>query len=87
MRTDINIHYHDREYLEFRNSGTYRLWLAVVFSAVVALRKSRGRDKWARSFLFDENNPFVEAVFDQLNIDPDAMRKRVREEVTSPDNL
>jgi len=51
--------------------------------AVEALRKSSGKDERARLFLFDENNQFVDAVFDQLDIDPDVMRKRVAEKVMS----
>jgi len=83
MRTDININYQD-EYLDCgRDSGPYRLWLAVTFAAVEALKKSGGKDERARSFLFDKNNPFVEAVFGQLEIDPNVMRKRIGEKVTS----
>jgi len=82
MRTDVNPKYQNQEYFEcWRDSGSYRLWLAVIYSAIEALKKSSGKDERARSFLFDENNQFVEAVFDQLNIDPCVMRKLVREEV------
>jgi len=84
MRTNNNLNYQDKENLELGSySGAYRLWLAVTYSAVETLRKSSGKDERARSFLFDENNQFVEAVFDQLNIDPSVMRKRVREKVTA----
>lgn len=88
MKTAANINYQDEEYRENgRDSGAYRLWLAVTFSALKALRKSNGKDERARSFLFDENNPFVEAVFDKLGIDPDVMRKWVREKVASYEEL
>lgn len=73
----------DQDYLEYmRDSGPYRLWLAVIFSAMEALRKGSGKDERAREFLFDKNNPFVEVVFHQLDIDPDVMRKKVRDKIT-----
>ncbi len=60
-----------------RDYGTYRLWLTVTLQAATQYRRSRGRDEQARSFLFDEN-PFLEDVCDQLEIDPDAMRERLK---------
>lgn len=62
-----------------RDHGTYRLWLTVTLQAATQYKRSRGRDEQARSFLFDEN-PFLEEVCEQLEIDPDAVRERIKKD-------
>jgi len=81
METDID--YQNEEIFgSGRDSGAYRLWLTVTLSAVNIYKESRGKDKQAGSFLFDEN-PFIEGVCDRLGIEPDAIRERVKRSVTS----
>jgi len=78
------IDYQNEEYLDHAcDDGVYQLWLAVTFDAVKTFKVSRGKNESAKSFLFEENNPFVEAVCDQLYISPEVMRERIREKVTS----
>jgi len=82
----IEIDFQSEEYFNPRiDSGAYRLWLAVTFQAADRYKRSRGRDEQARSFLFDEN-PFLEGVCDQLEIEPDAIRGQLKKRITSWDN-
>jgi len=81
METEID--YQSEEYFDSRHdSGAYRLWLAVTFQAADRYKRSRGKDEQARSFLFDEN-PFLEGVCDQLEIEPDAIREKLKKRITS----
>jgi len=65
------------------DTGVYKLWLAVTFDAVREYTGSRGKNQLAKSYLFEKDNPFVEAVCDYLYISPEAMRERVNEKITT----
>jgi len=78
VKLETDIDFQSEEYFDGgRDSGAYRLWLTVTLSAANTYKESRGKDKQARSFLFDEN-PFIEGVCDQLGIEPDAIRERIQ---------
>jgi len=84
MEIDIDVpseEYFNREH----DSGAYRLWLTVTLQAADMYKRSRGKDEQARSFLFDEN-PFLEEVCDQLEIEPDAIREQIKKRITSWDS-
>lgn len=60
-----------------KDNGSYRLWLAVTIKAVEALKDSMGIDGLAWSWLFDEN-PFFEAVYENLEIDVEVFREKLK---------
>ncbi len=80
---EFDIDYEGEEYFKSgQDSGAYRLWLAVTYQAADMYKRSRGKDERARSFLFDEN-PFLEGVCHQLEIELDAMREQIKKRITS----
>jgi|GEM_PF-2481201 len=56
------------------DSGTIRLWVAVLLYSVKNIS-----DPVCRDFILDRDNPFSGAVFDQLKINPDKFRKKLEE--------
>lgn len=58
------------------HSGVYRLWLAVALHAIQSLKTGENIGS-ARTFLFDPDNPFLDAVCDGLQIEPESLRERV----------
>jgi len=58
-------------------SGVYGLWLRVTCDAYNNLFLY-GTES-AEDFIFDRNNQFFDMVADQLNYEPDTLRKRIRQ--------
>ena len=82
----IDVDFQSEEYFTQRvDSGAYRLWLAVTLQAAELYKRSRGKDVQAKSFLFDEN-PLLEHVCDQLEINPAAIREQLMKRITSWDS-
>lgn len=72
----------EQDYVEQSERGAeYSLWLRVTLLSVWEL-KHRQCNEAAKAFLFDEGNPFFEAVCDGLGCEPEAIRERLRKTVT-----
>jgi hypothetical protein len=76
MKNGINLDAMEDE--NFSRSGIYGLWLQVTCEACKNFIRYRGT--LAESFLFDRDNQFFDMVADQLNFEPDALRKGIRHE-------
>ncbi len=69
------------------DGGIFRLWLAVTTSAFFALKKAnRECALGARDFLFG-NNPFVDYVAEKMDLEPTALRERMKKALTRPGHL
>ncbi|MGD0276815.1 MAG: hypothetical protein ABSB79_12335 [Syntrophales bacterium] len=60
-------------------SGVYMLWLAVTIDAFFTLRDGLGNEGMARGWIEDPDNIFFDAVCEQMEFSPDALRERIRE--------
>ncbi|MGD0275388.1 MAG: hypothetical protein ABSB79_04930 [Syntrophales bacterium] len=60
-------------------SGVYELWLAVTIDAFFTLRDGLGNEGMARGWIEDPDNIFFDAVCEQMEFSPDALRERIRE--------
>jgi hypothetical protein len=60
-------------------SGVYKLWLAVTIDAFFTLRDHLGNERMAREWIEDPDNIFFDAVCEQIEFSPEALRERIRE--------
>jgi hypothetical protein len=58
-------------------SGVYMLWLAVTIDAFFTLRDGFGNKTIARGWIEDPDNIFFDAVCEQMDFLPDALRERI----------
>jgi hypothetical protein len=63
------------------DSGAYRLWLRITLLCVLDFFKYGARSGHAMEFIFDKNNIFFNFVCDQLGIDPERSRRKIKEVV------
>ena len=60
-------------------SGEVALWMTVLIDAVLTLRDGGGYQAMAWGWIEDQENPFFDAVADEMGYAPDALRERIRE--------
>jgi hypothetical protein len=58
--------------------GPIALWLTVTLDAFLTLKRIRGADM-ARSWIFDPENFFFDAVADAIGYSPEGLRQRIQE--------
>lgn len=61
---------------EHPRGGAFALWLRITRLSVWEWKHRR--NEAAKGFLFDDNNPFFEAVCYGLGYEPEAIRERLR---------
>jgi len=75
MKNKMNLNLVEDE--SFSRGGIYGLWLRVTCDACDNFINYRTTS--AASFLFDRNNQFFDMVADQLEFEPDALRKKIKQ--------